>query len=216
MFIEPIVALCAKTFVELFSVAHWIRSLSSLVTVQCTDRCDGCCASTVRGMSAQEQLRQQRSNNNDGQDRQDAATEAIASAFASDVNNPDDSKTSQAITIRVARIYEAPSDHDGYRVLVDRLWPRGIRKAAALFDEWNKDIALSTEIRKAFGHKDENFQQFREQYIDELNHNPAAHEFVQSLLDKKPTVTLLIAANNPRSNHGIVLKEFIEECLRNR
>ena len=113
-------------------------------------------------------------------------------------------------TWRIKRIYEEPSDADGYRVLVDRLWPRGISKKAAHLDEWCKDVAPSTEARRDFGHDPARFGEFKARYRAELAASGAAGALVERLADQ-PVVTLLYAAHDPRFNHAVVLQEFLED-----
>ena len=108
--------------------------------------------------------------------------------------------------IKLKRVYEEPAASDGRRVLVDRLWPRGVTKADASLDEWNKEVAPSPELRKWFGHKPEKFAVFRQRYLDELKDNDAARQLHQAT----GTVTLVYAAKDPGHNHALVLKEFLE------
>ena len=112
--------------------------------------------------------------------------------------------------IKIKRVYDSPDDKDGYRVLVDKLWPRGVKKDALEYDEWAKQIAPSEQIRKAFAHKDENFAAFREAYLAELAANPAALAFAKKAC-QMPVLTLLYAAKNEKSNHAKVVKEFLEK-----
>ncbi len=114
--------------------------------------------------------------------------------------------------IKIKRVYESSSAEDGYRVLVDKLWPRGVKKDALVCDEWAREIAPSDEIRKIFAHKDENFAAFREAYLAELGANPAVRAFAQKARET-PALTLLYAAKNEKSNHAIVLKEFLENQI---
>ena len=109
---------------------------------------------------------------------------------------------------RIKRIYEDPAATDGYRVLVDRLWPRGISKAAAHLDEWCKDVAPSTEARRDFGHDPDRFEELRDRYRAELKASGAAGALAERLADR-PVVTLLYAAHDPRFNHAVVLQEFL-------
>ena len=113
--------------------------------------------------------------------------------------------------IRIKRVYEAPTEDDGFRVLVDRLWPRGISKEHAALADWWKDIAPSPELRKWFGHKEENFGDFSSRYMAELEHNPAASPFVRHIgeLLKAGNVTLLFGAKSPTCNHAVILKNWI-------
>ena len=113
-----------------------------------------------------------------------------------------------AETFGIKRIYDAPADDDGCRVLVDRLWPRGVSKEAARLDLWLKDIAPSPPLRQEFGHMKERFEDCRLKYRQELENNPA----VATLLDLAAThgrVTLLYGARDPETNHARVLLEFI-------
>ncbi|MEX0770463.1 MAG: DUF488 domain-containing protein [Balneolaceae bacterium] len=110
---------------------------------------------------------------------------------------------------QIKRIYEEPADDDGYRVLVDRLWPRGVSKEAAQLDEWMKEITPSPEPRKWFDHDPDKFEEFKKRYEHELAEKP---EPVEKLLDiaENQNVTLLYAAKDETHNHAIVLKEFLE------
>jgi len=113
-----------------------------------------------------------------------------------------------AETFGIKRIYDAPADDDGCRVLVDRLWPRGVSKVDARLDLWLKGVAPSTPLRQEFGHMKERFEDFRLKYRQELENNPA----VATLLDLAATnsrVTLLYGARDPEVNHARVLLEFI-------
>jgi uncharacterized protein YeaO (DUF488 family) len=113
---------------------------------------------------------------------------------------------------RVKRIYDTPAAADGYRVLVDRLWPRGVRKESAALDLWSKDIAPSPDLRTWFGHKPERFDEFRVRYREELRSNPAV-QAMRELHDGHDTVTLLYAARDPKINHAVVLEEFLNSAL---
>jgi uncharacterized protein YeaO (DUF488 family) len=113
----------------------------------------------------------------------------------------------------VKRIYDAPAPDDGYRVLVDRLWPRGVSKDRADIDEWLKEVAPSTELRRWF-HQDpsgeaEVFDEFRRRYESELDTNPAV-DVLRGLGRTHPTVTLLVGARDPELNHANVLRQYIE------
>lgn len=118
--------------------------------------------------------------------------------------------------IKIKRVYEPAEPQDGYRILVDRLWPRGIRKEDLSMDYWAKEVTPSPEIRKAFGHKSENWEWFKAAYLDELNANPKAAEFVDKLnaLDPAPErITLLYAAKDPQINHAVVLAQWLREQM---
>lgn len=112
------------------------------------------------------------------------------------------------MTVSIKRIYDEPAASDGYRILVDRLWPRGIRKEAAALDLWLKDIAPSPDLRTWFGHDPAKFDEFRARYISELEHNPAVAE-LRDIIARNPTVTLLYGAKDPQINHAIVLRDFL-------
>jgi len=111
--------------------------------------------------------------------------------------------------LHIKRVYDPPAAGDGQRILVDRLWPRGVSKEAAALDEWFKDIAPSPELRKWFGHQPERFAAFSERYRAELAANEEAVDHVKALL-AKGDVTLLYAAHDPACNHALVLAEFLE------
>ncbi|MEC3881859.1 DUF488 domain-containing protein [Parapedobacter sp. 10938] len=110
---------------------------------------------------------------------------------------------------KLKRVYEAPSEADGYRLLVDRLWPRGQRKDTAQLDEWNKDIAPSPALRKWFGHQPQRFDAFSAQYREELMAKSANLDRLREIAKKKK-VTLLYAAKDDQHNHAVVLKQVLD------
>ena len=110
---------------------------------------------------------------------------------------------------KIKRIYESPTSDDGYRVLVDRLWPRGISKERAQLDEWAKDIAPTNELRQWFGHDLENFAEFASRYTEELDANFVAATFKQQW-QKYPVVTLLYSAKDIEHNQAVVLQQWLE------
>lgn len=121
--------------------------------------------------------------------------------------------------VRIKRVYEATSDDDGYRVLVDRLWPRGVKKTDLAMNLWGRFLAPSTEARKEFAHKAENFAAFKTRYLMELDANPEACQFASDVLEGRVTMpdgravshlTLLYAAKNPQVNHAVVLKQWLD------
>lgn len=114
--------------------------------------------------------------------------------------------------IQTKRIYEAPGKKDGYRVLVDKLWPRGVSKDKAAIDLWLKAIAPTTELREWFGHKPERFNEFATKYIQELNNNPAVDE-LEKLIYSYKNVSLLYAARDTVNNHANVLKQYMDNRL---
>ena len=117
--------------------------------------------------------------------------------------------------IKIKRAYSETDDIDGYRVLVDRLWPRGISKTRADLSEWNKDIAPTGELRKWFGHKPENFNAFKERYWAELDDNRAAFDFAEKCrtLLQEGNVTLVYGAKSPTCNHAVILRDWLYRHL---
>lgn len=114
--------------------------------------------------------------------------------------------------IVLKRVYDEASDSDGFRVLVDRLWPRGLTKAAARIDLWLRDLAPSNELRKWFHARPEHWKEFRQKYLVEL-HAPAAEKALTQLyeiLDRERAITLLFASKQTDQNNATVLKEFVE------
>jgi len=114
-------------------------------------------------------------------------------------------------TIKLKRVYEEPEKSDGIRILVDRLWPRGMTKEKAALDLWLKDIAPSNELRKWFAHDPAKWAGFRERYREELAGNPEPVATLAREL-KKGTVTLLYGARDQQHNEAQVLKEWIQKA----
>jgi len=112
--------------------------------------------------------------------------------------------------IKIKRIYEPAAKSDGYRVLVDRLWPRGIKKEDIHIDVWMKEIAPSTELRKWIHQDPDKWEQFITKYKAELKGSAALQEFL-AVLQKHKTVTLLYAAKDEQRNHALVLEQFINK-----
>jgi uncharacterized protein YeaO (DUF488 family) len=112
------------------------------------------------------------------------------------------------MSFRIKRVYEAPASQDGIRILVDRLWPRGVRKEAAKLDYWMKDVAPSTSLRQWFGHLPERFSEFSRRYSRELQTNAAFTELQR--LGHRKVVTLLYGARDPETNHAIVLQSALQ------
>ena len=110
--------------------------------------------------------------------------------------------------VKIKRVYDAPDGDDGTRILVDRLWPRGLTKERACVDLWLKDIAPSTELRKWFGHDPAKWEQFRERYHRELEANVNLVSLLKEKL-KGGTVTLLFAAKDAEYNEAVVLQEWL-------
>ena len=113
--------------------------------------------------------------------------------------------------INLKRAYEEETRTEGYKVLVDRLWPRGIKKENLQYDYWAKDLAPSNELRKWFHQDPEGrWGDFRKKYLSELRHSDAAKEAVRHLVGKK-NITLLFGAKDQNHNQAVVLKEFLEK-----
>lgn len=116
--------------------------------------------------------------------------------------------------IRLKRAYEAPSRSDGRRVLVERLWPRGLRKADAHLDEWLKDVAPSDELRRWFGHEPTRFSEFRSRYRRELHSEPARTALRElARLAARGTVTLVYSARDEVHNNAVVLAQELDRRL---
>jgi len=117
--------------------------------------------------------------------------------------------------IRIKRTYEPPARGDGRRILVERLWPRGLRKEALAADAWMKDVAPSTELRKWFDHRVERWEEFRRRYRNELNANPGGWK---PILDAsgRGTVTLLYSAHDTQHNGAVVLASYLSKRAAGR
>ena len=107
---------------------------------------------------------------------------------------------------RIKRVYELPDKHDGRRILVDRLWPRGLTKEKACIDLWLKDIAPSTKLRKWFDHNPGRWEKFKERYLDELKGNSEQIQLLKQELDKG-IVTLVYGAKDEEHNQAVVIQE---------
>lgn len=110
----------------------------------------------------------------------------------------------------IKRIYDPVDPTDGYRILVDRLWPRGIKKEAAAIDQWLKDVAPSTKLRTWFGHDPAKWKEFKKRYKDELEENVAWNE-LQALARSKKKITLLYGAKDEEHNQALVLAELLSQ-----
>jgi uncharacterized protein YeaO (DUF488 family) len=118
-------------------------------------------------------------------------------------------------TIKLKRVREPATRDDGYRVLVERLWPRGIRKDNLPLDEWLKEIAPSTELRQWFAHDPERWAEFQRRYRRELHAGAAAAALADlTARAREETVTLLFSTHDPEHNNAVVLKDEIERCAR--
>ncbi len=114
----------------------------------------------------------------------------------------------KAANIKLKRAYEKPSPADGTRILIDRLWPRGVSKEKASLDGWMKEIAPSTELRKWFAHDPKRWEEFRRRYGEELRGHPERLEELRSLA-RKGTLTLVYAAHDEAHNDAVVLREVL-------
>lgn len=117
--------------------------------------------------------------------------------------------------IFMKRIYEPYEETDGCRILVDRMWPRGISKEAANLSYWLKELAPSNELRKWFCHKPELFEEFSKRYLDELRTDEKKLEYIGQIIEMgtKGNVTLLYGAKDPVHNHALVLMEELDRLV---
>jgi len=117
--------------------------------------------------------------------------------------------------VKLKRVYERPSVADGMRVLVDRMWPRGLTKHDVSADMWLRDAAPSSELRRWYGHDARRWRQFSRKYRTELARQPAVLELIDDLRRRAP-VTLIFGAHDEAHNHAVVLREVLEERSRTR
>lgn len=117
--------------------------------------------------------------------------------------------------VRLKRAYEPPAASDGYRVLVDRLWPRGVRREEARLDEWARELAPSAELRRWFGHDPERFEEFRRRYAEEL---AGQEEKLRELRRRarEGALTLVYSARDVEHNDAVVLAEILRRGRRSR
>jgi uncharacterized protein YeaO (DUF488 family) len=113
-------------------------------------------------------------------------------------------------TVQLKRAYEPPAGRDGFRILVDRIWPRGISKDSARIDLWLKDIAPSTGLRRWFGHGPEKWTEFRERYFRELEKNPELAAELEEQLGRH-SVTFVYAAKDEQHNNAVALRDYLEQ-----
>ena len=113
------------------------------------------------------------------------------------------------MTLKIKRVYDQPDESDGFRVLVDRIWPRGLTKEKAAVDLWDKDLSPSTDLRKWFSHEEEKWPEFKRRYGLELEARPQAVEKFIKLLQKHPRLTLLYGAKSEERNQAVALKEYL-------
>jgi uncharacterized protein YeaO (DUF488 family) len=115
--------------------------------------------------------------------------------------------------IKIERIYNNPKGNNNFRILVDRLWPRGLSKDKVKVDLWQKDIAPSNSLRKWFGHDDQKWNEFKRRYFKELDKNI---DSVNQILDKvkEESITLLYGSKEEKFNNAVALKEYLEEKIK--
>jgi uncharacterized protein YeaO (DUF488 family) len=114
--------------------------------------------------------------------------------------------------LQLKRVYELPAKSDGIRILVDRLWPRGLSKAEAGIDFWAKDVAPTNELRHWYQHEQEKWPEFQRKYVTELQNNPeAVHELIAKI--RNENATLPFSSKETSLNNAVVLKEYLETLL---
>ncbi|AYW44912.1 DUF488 family protein [Tetragenococcus koreensis] len=120
--------------------------------------------------------------------------------------------------LQIKRAYEDIEPSDGKRVLVDRMWPRGIKKEKLQLALWEKEIAPTNELRKEFGHDPEKFSWFQKEYKKELDNNDNTQDFVNQIAEwlKEDNVTLIYGAKDKEDNQAVVLKDYLSEKIGNK
>lgn len=113
------------------------------------------------------------------------------------------------MTVRTKRVYEPAEEQDGFRVLVDRLWPRGVSKEAAHVDLWLRDVAPSTDLRRWFHHEERLFDEFAERYRAELDARGDAVAELRDVVGQHPVVTLVYGAKDEEHNQAVVLRDYL-------
>jgi uncharacterized protein YeaO (DUF488 family) len=117
--------------------------------------------------------------------------------------------------IRVERIYDNPKGNDdGFRILVDRLWPRGLSKDKVRIDLWQKEIAPSNSLRKWFGHDEKKWNEFKRRYFKELDKNSDSVNIIANKTKEEGSITLLYGAKVERFNNAVALKEYLEKKIK--
>ena len=114
--------------------------------------------------------------------------------------------------VDIKRVYEQAADQDGVRILVDRLWPRGVSKERAALSGWLKDVAPSPDLRRWWHHDPERFEDFARRYRTELDENPALEDLL-SIVREHDRTTLVYAAKDPAVNHALILRDYIRQAL---
>ncbi len=113
--------------------------------------------------------------------------------------------------IKIKRVYESSSKEDGFRILIDRLWPRGLSKESAQIDTWLKDIAPSSDLRKWFSHDPKKWIEFKKRYREELKEKKDMVSKIRSLEKEKKTVTFLYSAKDKEYNNAVFLQEYMQK-----
>ncbi|MDQ6901514.1 MAG: DUF488 domain-containing protein [Bacteroidota bacterium] len=121
-------------------------------------------------------------------------------------------KKSETHELRIKRVYEPSESNDGFRILVDRLWPRGMNKEKAHIDIWLKEIAPSNDLRKWFNHEPGKWKEFVEKYHEELRRSEPVNE-IMKLIKKHKIVTLLYAASDTKKNNALALQGFLQNKI---
>lgn len=114
------------------------------------------------------------------------------------------------MNIAIKRVYEPAAESDGFRILVDRIWPRGLTKDETHIDLWLKNLAPSTALRKWFGHEPSKWQEFHAKYLSEIENNPDEIALVREHM-KQGLVTLVYSAKNTQYNNAVALKEYFQK-----
>ena len=117
--------------------------------------------------------------------------------------------------IIIKRIYDEVSEDDGYRILVDRLWPRGVSKERARLNEWNKNISPSPSLRKWFDHQEDRFEEFGKRYTSELELQSEELKRVKKIAETQQ-LTLLYGAKDPKINHAVVLRKILKKKIASK
>ena len=114
--------------------------------------------------------------------------------------------------VDIKRVYEQAADEDGVRILVDRLWPRGVSKERAALSSWLKDVAPSPDLRRWWHHDPGRFEDFARRYRTELDDNPALEDLL-SIVREHDRTTLVYAAKDPAVNHALILRDYVRQAL---
>ena len=114
--------------------------------------------------------------------------------------------------VDIKRVYEQAADEDGIRILVDRLWPRGVSKERAALSGWLKDVAPSPDLRRWWHHDPDRFEDFARRYRTELDDNPALGDLL-SIVREHDRTTLVYAAKDPAVNHALILRDYIRQAM---